>query len=244
MRGPAAAGSLLRSPPGGGARCWQPGQPGDVIGCRDGRAGAGSDRDRHQAGISPADRRPGPLHRRYRPGRGPRAGRRRRGAGAVAGRGRAAQPRRLADDRRQAARHRLSSAATASWQKKYAQIGRALEPRTRCTPDFDQAFSDDIDDDLLRLIFTACHPVLCSPGQGRADAPAARRPDDRRDRTCLPGPGADHRAAHRPGQEDAGAARTCRSRCPAADQRPARLVLGARSHLPHLQRGLLGDRRR
>ncbi|HEU5418869.1 MAG TPA: RNA polymerase sigma factor [Streptosporangiaceae bacterium] len=44
---------------------------------------------------------------------------------------------------------------------KYAQIGRALEAAgDAVTPDFDQAFSDEIDDDLLRLIFTACHPVL------------------------------------------------------------------------------------
>ncbi len=42
--------------------------------------------------------------------------------------------------------------------KKYAQIGRAMAGTV--TPDFDQAFADDIDDDLLRLIFTACHPVL------------------------------------------------------------------------------------
>ena len=46
-------------------------------------------------------------------------------------------------------------------EKKYAQIGRALEAEGDAVrPDFDQAFSDDIDDDLLRLIFTACHPVL------------------------------------------------------------------------------------
>jgi len=43
-------------------------------------------------------------------------------------------------------------------EKKYAQIGRALAETV--TPDFDRAFSDHIDDDLLRLIFTACHPVL------------------------------------------------------------------------------------
>jgi RNA polymerase sigma factor (sigma-70 family) len=44
---------------------------------------------------------------------------------------------------------------------KYAQIGRALEAEGNAvTPDFDRAFSDDIDDDLLRLVFTACHPVL------------------------------------------------------------------------------------
>jgi RNA polymerase sigma-70 factor, ECF subfamily len=46
-------------------------------------------------------------------------------------------------------------------EKRYAQIGRALEAEgDGVTPDFDRAFSEDIDDDLLRLIFTACHPVL------------------------------------------------------------------------------------
>ncbi len=49
---------------------------------------------------------------------------------------------------------------------KYAQIARALEAEgDSVTPDFDGAFSDTIDDDLLRLIFTACHPVL--PVQAR-----------------------------------------------------------------------------
>ena len=94
----------------------------------------------------------------------------------------------------------------AELEKKYAQIGRALaaEGGDNGTPDFDRAFSDDIDDDLLRLIFTACHPVLSGPGQGRADAPAARRPDHGRDRARLPGAGADDRAAHRAREEDAG----------------------------------------
>ena len=46
-------------------------------------------------------------------------------------------------------------------RQKYAQIGRALEAEEdSVTPDFDRAFSDHIDDDLLRLVFTACHPVL------------------------------------------------------------------------------------
>ena len=46
-------------------------------------------------------------------------------------------------------------------RSKYAQIGRALEAEgDGVTPDFDHAFSGGIDDDLLRLIFTACHPVL------------------------------------------------------------------------------------
>jgi RNA polymerase sigma factor (sigma-70 family) len=49
---------------------------------------------------------------------------------------------------------------------KYAQIGRALAAEGEAVePDFDRAFSDDIDDDLLRLIFTACHPVLAVPAR-------------------------------------------------------------------------------
>jgi RNA polymerase sigma-70 factor, ECF subfamily len=50
---------------------------------------------------------------------------------------------------------------SAELQKKYAQIGRVLAAEgDSVTPDFDRAFRDEIDDDMLRLIFTACHPVL------------------------------------------------------------------------------------
>ena len=44
-------------------------------------------------------------------------------------------------------------------ERKYAQIGRDLPA------EFDQAAGDDIDDDMLRLIFTACHPVLAVPAR-------------------------------------------------------------------------------
>ena len=51
-------------------------------------------------------------------------------------------------------------------ERKYAQIGRALQAEgDGVTPDFDRAFSDHIDDDLLRLVFTACHPVLTVPAR-------------------------------------------------------------------------------
>jgi RNA polymerase sigma-70 factor, ECF subfamily len=55
----------------------------------------------------------------------------------------------------------------AELQRKYVQIGRALAAEGESmTPDFDRAFRDDeIDDDLLRLIFTACHPVLSVPAR-------------------------------------------------------------------------------
>jgi RNA polymerase sigma factor (sigma-70 family) len=41
---------------------------------------------------------------------------------------------------------------------KHEEIGRDMEEGF--TPDFDASLEDDIGDDLLRLIFTACHPVL------------------------------------------------------------------------------------
>src|SRR3954451_2033251 len=41
----------------------------------------------------------------------------------------------------------------------HAEIGRQLDPG-ESPPDLDAALDDDIGDDLLRLIFTACHPVL------------------------------------------------------------------------------------
>jgi len=50
-------------------------------------------------------------------------------------------------------------------ERKYAEIGRDLEADDDGTADFDRAVSDDIDDDLLRLIFTACHPVLPVPAR-------------------------------------------------------------------------------
>jgi RNA polymerase sigma factor (sigma-70 family) len=45
--------------------------------------------------------------------------------------------------------------------RKHEEIGSQSETRQAETvPDFDAALDDDIGDDLLRLVFTACHPVL------------------------------------------------------------------------------------
>ncbi|MHB1225230.1 MAG: RNA polymerase sigma factor [Gemmatimonadaceae bacterium] len=45
--------------------------------------------------------------------------------------------------------------------RKHAQLGHELEARLdAAVPDLDAAIDDDIGDDLLRLVFTACHPVL------------------------------------------------------------------------------------
>ena len=49
---------------------------------------------------------------------------------------------------------------------KHEEIGRSLLAVERAAPDFDAALDDHIGDDVLRLIFVACHPVL--PSEARA----------------------------------------------------------------------------
>ena len=51
----------------------------------------------------------------------------------------------------------------ATLDRKHEQIARELE--TEAEPDLDAALDDDIGDDLLRLVFTTCHPVLGTEGR-------------------------------------------------------------------------------
>lgn len=44
--------------------------------------------------------------------------------------------------------------------RKHEELGRELETRPSNVKDVDAAIDDPIGDDLLRLVFTACHPVL------------------------------------------------------------------------------------
>jgi RNA polymerase sigma factor (sigma-70 family) len=44
--------------------------------------------------------------------------------------------------------------------EKHAEIGRGLEAEQNRIPDFDSGLDDDMGDDLLRLVFISCHPVL------------------------------------------------------------------------------------
>jgi RNA polymerase sigma factor (sigma-70 family) len=46
--------------------------------------------------------------------------------------------------------------------RKHEELGREMEIRELTPPDFDAALDDEIGDDLLRLMFIACHPVLSS----------------------------------------------------------------------------------
>src|SRR5262245_38318436 len=51
-------------------------------------------------------------------------------------------------------------------ERKHQELGQDLETTGEGdTPDLDAALDDDIGDDLLRLMFTACHPVLAIEAQ-------------------------------------------------------------------------------
>jgi RNA polymerase sigma-70 factor, ECF subfamily len=46
-------------------------------------------------------------------------------------------------------------------ERKHQELGRELQAQQEmAVPDFDAALDDDIGDDLLRLVFISCHPVL------------------------------------------------------------------------------------
>jgi RNA polymerase sigma-70 factor (ECF subfamily) len=45
-------------------------------------------------------------------------------------------------------------------ERKHEELGHELETDRAPSPDLDAALDDEIGDDLLRLVFTACHPVL------------------------------------------------------------------------------------
>ena len=44
--------------------------------------------------------------------------------------------------------------------RKHGMVALDIEQEQQAMPDFDSALDDDIGDELLRLIFTACHPLL------------------------------------------------------------------------------------
>ena len=66
------------------------------------------------------------------------------------------------------ARHRAIDCVRrdARLERKQEQLGREIEvERQLAEPDLDAALDDDIGDDLLRLVFMSCHPVLSTEGR-------------------------------------------------------------------------------
>ena len=50
-------------------------------------------------------------------------------------------------------------------ERKHEELGRELEAQEQAVPDFEAALDDGIGDDLLRLVFISCHPVLSTEGR-------------------------------------------------------------------------------
>jgi RNA polymerase sigma factor (sigma-70 family) len=49
--------------------------------------------------------------------------------------------------------------------RKHEELGRELAAKEMSVPDLDSALDDDVGDDLLRLVFISCHPVLSTEAQ-------------------------------------------------------------------------------
>ena len=110
-------------------------------------------------------------------------------------------------------------------------------------PDFDAALDDDVGDDLLRLIFTACHPVLSTEARVTLTLKLLAGLTTEEIARAFLVDRNHHSTAHRPRQAHA---RRQEGRLRSAERRRAvdAAGVGARSHLPDLQRRLFGDGRR
>jgi len=50
-------------------------------------------------------------------------------------------------------------------ERKHEELGRELGAKEMAVPDLDSALDDNVGDDLLRLVFISCHPVLSTDAQ-------------------------------------------------------------------------------
>jgi RNA polymerase sigma factor (sigma-70 family) len=50
-------------------------------------------------------------------------------------------------------------------ERKHEELGREMSAKEMAVPDLDSALDDDVGDDLLRLVFISCHPVLSTDAQ-------------------------------------------------------------------------------
>ena len=50
-------------------------------------------------------------------------------------------------------------------ERKHEELGREMAAKEMAVPDFNSALDDDVGDDLLRLLFISCHPVLSTESQ-------------------------------------------------------------------------------
>ena len=129
-------------------------------------------------------------------------------------------------------------------ERKTEEIGRQLEiEQDTAGADLDAAIDDEVGDDLLRLVFIACHPILSTEARVALTLRllGGLTTDEIAHAFLVPEPTVAQRIVR--------AKRTLtEARVPFEVPEGAELgdppVVGARSRLPRVQRGLLGDRRR
>ena len=110
-------------------------------------------------------------------------------------------------------------------ERKTRELGLEIEIRGEVeSPDLEAGIDDPFDDDLLRLIFTACHPVLSTDARVALTLRLLGGLTTREIARALPRLGGDGRAADRAGQAHALARRACRSRFRSRDELAERLA--------------------
>ena len=220
-----------------------------MIGSRDGFRYTQGHRRGLENRVAKGDCRPRADGARRRHRRGPGARRAGRGARAMAGRraSRAIPGAWLMA----AAKHRAIDyfRRNTMLHRKHEQLVKELERLERTAPDYDTALdraprqADDVGDDLLRLIFTACHPVLSAEARVALTLRllGGLTTDEIARAFLVSEPTIAQRIvrAKTHAHKGTGAVRGAARRRP----RGAPLV-GARGHLSHFQRGLLRNRRR
>ena len=86
-------------------------------------------------------------------------------------------------------------------ERKHDELGRELEREQETAVSYlETAFDNDIDDDLLRLIFTACHPVLATEARVALTLRLLGGLSTEEIARAFPGIRADGRTANREGQ--------------------------------------------
>ena len=191
--------------------------------------------------VREADRRPRAHRPRRGPRRGPGAGGARRRARAVAGRRHPGQPRRLAHGDGEEPRHRPAPAAASCSSASTRSSDELGAPAI--APDLEAALDDGrgrrpAPARLHRLSPRAVHGRRA--WRSRCGSSAGSRPTRSRGPSSSRSRPSRSASSARSGRSPR---RGCRSRCRAARSSPTALV-GARGHLPRVQRGLLGHRGR
>ncbi len=90
-------------------------------------------------------------------------------------------------------------------ERKHEELGRELDARQMGAgevqmKDLEAALDDDVGDDLLRLVFISCHPVLSTEARVALTLRLLGGLTTEEIARAFLGPGADHRPAHRPRQ--------------------------------------------